>query len=187
MHENTKGVLNEVSSVQISSMLLLHLMILSVTPLSLIGPSLYNLTTQDCVCMWQSLNVHETCMSDWIGALFLQKPHFGLQNAENRHFTVFPLRLIVVLYFDPCHCVKKCEAPRLQTEQLSRSCCLYGSLYLFKPATLRVFRNKILCNCKKWINIEHVNKLDVPACERFLVGVTGCRRRPVSRCWNKAS
>ncbi len=63
MHEhtrNTRGMLNEVSSAQISSVVLVILMILSVTQLSLIATSLYTLQPKTlCVSVCQSVSVHE--------------------------------------------------------------------------------------------------------------------------------
>lgn len=91
---NAHRLLNEVSSAQISCMVLVVLMILSVTQLSLSLPPY----TPCKLCVRMCVSKCAGTLVFWIGALLQLRLRVGGSVRGEKRFTVFPLFSVVLLY-----------------------------------------------------------------------------------------
>lgn len=160
MHEqtrNTPRLLNEVSSAQISSVVLVLLMILSVT-----RPPYRHLP----IHVLHRARAH-VCVSQPASAtISILNGSLTPAEAMHRRFAAFPLFSVVLLYFDTHHNVEMRDTPRFQTVRPNRKRRSYASLR--SAAFLQHPQHK-------------VNAI-LRVCASCWLREAARSRRPVSRC-----
>lgn len=176
--QNTRYILNEVSSAQISSIVLVVLMILSVTRLSLTprNPRL-------CVCVCVSQPASEwVCINIYILNRIPAKASCRTPCRWRQTFSSFPTALdSAASIWSLCENVWGSVTPRGATQPSAPFICLLVVAY---TGYIQGFHKHFSEDPEyKWHITVNANTLIVSVCQSFLLGITGYwGSRPVSRC-----